>query len=71
MITKNIGKKLFAVYKNDIHKGNSYGIDKLDAIKTHLTMANFPISNKYVNEYNAIEAKENIHYFKSSSIIMS
>ena len=70
MIIKNSEKQLFAIFKNQTHKGNAYGFDKLDAVKTHLKMCDFPIHDEIINEYKVIEAKENIHFFKSASIIM-
>lgn len=70
MINKNEGKKLYAIFKNDIHKGNAYGIDKKDAIISHMKKAQFSISDEIVNEYSAIDAVENIHYSKSEYIKM-
>ena len=70
MKMKNKGKTLYAIFKNEIHKGNAYGIDIKEAIISHLKKAQFQISNEIINEYLVIEAVENVHYFKSESIIM-
>ena len=70
MINKNLDKKLYAIFKNEIHRGNVYGFDKLDAIKLYLRTARFSISNETINEYNVIEAIEKIHYFKSEYVVM-
>jgi len=67
---KNERKILFAIFKNNIHKGNAYGIDTKEAIISHLKKAQFPISNEIINEYLVVEAVENVHYFKSESIKM-
>ena len=70
MIMKNTGKTLYAIFKNKIHKGNAYGIDKKDAIISHLINAQFPVSNEIINEYDVIEAIEKTHYFKSDIVIL-
>lgn len=67
---KNEDKILYAIFKNNIHKGNAYGVDAKDAIISHLKKARFPISNEVINEYVVIEAVENVHYFKSESVMM-
>lgn len=67
---KNEEKILFAIFKNEIHKGNAYGFDEIDAIKTHLKMAELPIDSETINEYNVFEAKEETHYHKSDFVII-
>jgi hypothetical protein len=67
---KNEGKILFAIFKNEIHKGNAYGFDEIDAIKTHLKMAGLPIDSETINEYKVFEAKEETHYHKSEFVII-
>lgn len=67
---KNKGKSLYAIFKKEIHKGNSYGIDEKDAIISHLKKAQFPITDKIIDEYVAVKAIENIHFFKSKSVII-
>jgi hypothetical protein len=69
MTKKNAKKKLFAIFKKEIHKGNSYGIDKREAIVSYLIKAQFPISDEIIDEYFATEALKQIHYFKSKYIV--
>jgi|GEM_PF-1767499 len=68
-------KTLFAIYKNDIHLGNSYGLNQVDAIE-HYLLASYQIQFKDIqldeilkfqklNQYKAIQAIANIHYTKS------
>lgn len=70
MITKNIGKELFAIFKKDVHMGNSYGFDELDSLKTYLKKANFPNDTDTLNEYTVVKAIHNVHFFKSEFIKM-
>ena len=75
---KKENKKLFAIYKNNIHLGNSYGETTIDAIKFYLLQSyliqipNITIEEilevTNLNNYKGIEAIENIHYFRSKYI---
>ena len=66
---------LFAIYKEFIHLGNSYGKTKKEAIKVYLKQSySIQIHNITIeeileehslNDFKAIEAIEKIHYFKS------
>lgn len=71
MIEKNKGKKLYAIFKKEIHKGNAYGFDKIDAIKSHIKNVQLPISNEIINEYEAINAIEKVHFIKSEFVKIS
>jgi hypothetical protein len=68
MIIKNEGKKLFAIFKNEIHKGNSYGFDEINALESYLEQAKFPCDKETIEGYIVIAAIQDIHYFKSEFV---
>jgi len=68
-------KMLFAIYKNDIHLGNSYGLNEEDAITGYL-LASYRIQFKDItvdeiqkiqklSQYKAILAIPSIHLYKT------
>jgi len=69
---KKNNQTLFAIYKNSIHKGNSYGKSQEDAIKNYLLQSySIQVPNilideilliDKINEFNAIKAIAKIHY---------
>ena len=72
---KQNNKVLFAIYRNKIHLGNSYGKTKRDSIINYLFYSyrvqfqNITIEEileiEDINYFKAIQAIEKIHYFKS------
>ncbi len=65
MTNKNKGKTLYAIFKNGIHLGNSYGYQEVDAIKMHLKLAKLPLNYDVMEVYFASKAIEELHFFKS------
>ena len=68
-------KILFAIYKNNLHLGNSYGETEINAIKKHLLSSytiQFPditieevLELHGVDDFTTIKAMPKIHYFES------
>ncbi len=71
MRKKNTSKKLFAIYKNGIHTGNSYGFDELDALRVYFEKANLYFDKDILKKYKAVYAIEDIHFFKSEYVNIS
>lgn len=59
--------KLYAIYKNGIHKGNQKGISIKDAIKKYLFASSFESlinETEFTSQYTAIPAIENVHFIE-------
>ncbi|UQD55791.1 hypothetical protein [Flavobacterium sp. K5-23] len=64
-------KKLFAIYKKGEHMGNQKSIDEIEAIEIYVIDSQFEsflCDVKFMEQYKAVVAIENLHFFKSKYI---
>ncbi len=57
--------KLYAIYKNELHKGNERGKTKCEAIQNYVVASMFEEflnEKEFMGQYSAILAVEEIHY---------
>jgi hypothetical protein len=57
--------ELFAIYKNEEHKGNERGISENDAIRNYIIaslLENFIEDEKFISQYSAKTAIKGIHF---------
>lgn len=61
----NIKGKLYAIYKNSVHKGNERAKSKSEAIKAYITasdLSDFLDDQTFINQYSAKIAINGIHH---------
>lgn len=63
---KNIESRLFAIYKHGLHIGNVREASKTEAMELYLLDSGYSkmdlLDKSLMNKYEAIIAKENVHY---------
>lgn len=58
-------KKLFAIYKGGIHKGNERAFSSSEAIKNYIIasgLSNFLNDKNFISQYSVVEAVKGLHY---------